>query len=54
MVSKVGSIFARTGTGGGNESIIISFVTTLMHRGVIYIRLPYACPELSDIREAIR
>ncbi len=36
---------------GGNESTIISFVTTLMHHGMIYVGLPYACPELADISE---
>lgn len=51
LVGKVGSVFTSTGTGGGNESTIISFVTTLMHHGMIYVGLPYACPELADIRE---
>jgi len=51
LVGKVGSVFTSTGTGGGNESTIISFVTTLMHHGMIYVGLPYACPELSDISE---
>jgi NAD(P)H dehydrogenase (quinone) len=51
LVGKVGSVFTSTGTGGGNESTIISFVTTLMHHGMIYVGLPYACPELADITE---
>ena len=51
LVGKVGSVFASTGTGGGNESTIISFVTTLMHHGMVYVGLPYACPELADISE---
>jgi NAD(P)H dehydrogenase (quinone) len=51
LVGKVGSVFTSTGTGGGNESTIISFVTTLMHQGMIYVGLPYSCPELSDITE---
>lgn len=51
LVGKVASVFTSTGTGGGNESTIISFVTTLMHHGMIYVGLPYACPELSDISE---
>ncbi len=51
LVGKVGSVFTSTGTGGGNESTIISFVTTLMHHGMVYVGLPYACPELSDISE---
>ena len=51
LIGKVGSVFTSTGTGGGNESTIISFVTTLMHHGMIYVGLPYACPELADISE---
>lgn len=51
LVGKLGSVFTSTGTGGGNESTIISFVTTLMHHGMVYAGLPYACPELADISE---
>jgi NAD(P)H dehydrogenase (quinone) len=51
LVGKLGSVFTSTGTGGGNESTIISFVTTLMHQGMVYAGLPYACAELSDISE---
>jgi len=53
LVGKVGSVFTSTGTGtgGGNESTIISFVTTLMHHGMVYVGLPYACPELADTSE---
>ena len=47
----MGSVFTSKGSGGGNESTIISFVTTLMHQGMIYVGLPYACPELADISE---
>jgi NAD(P)H dehydrogenase (quinone) len=51
LVGKVGSVFTSTGTGGGNESTIMSFVNTLMHQGMIYVGLPYSCPELADITE---
>lgn len=51
LVGKVGSVFASTGTGGGNESTIMSFVNTLMHHGMVYVGLPYACPILADISE---
>jgi NAD(P)H dehydrogenase (quinone) len=51
LVGKVGSVFTSTGTGGGNESTIMSFVNTLMHHGLVYVGLPYACPELADITE---
>lgn len=52
LVGKVGSVFTSTGTGGGNESTIMSFVNTLIHHGMIYVGLPYACPELTDVSEA--
>lgn len=51
LVGKVGSVFTSTGTGGGNESTIMSFVNTLMHQGMIYVGLPYTCPVLADINE---
>ena len=51
LVGKVGSVFTSTGTGGGNESTIISFVTTLIHHGMVYVGLPYTCPELTDVSE---
>lgn len=51
LVGKVGSVFTSTGTGGGNESTIISFVTTLIHHGMVYVGLPYSCPELSETSE---
>jgi len=51
LVGKVGSVFVSTGTGGGNESTIISFATTLIHHGMVFVGLPYSCPELADISE---
>lgn len=51
LVGKVGSVFTSTGTGGGNESTIISFLPTLIHHGMVVVGLPYACPELADISE---
>lgn len=51
LIGKVGSVFTSTGTGGGNESTIISFATTLIHHGLVYVGLPYSCPELTDISE---
>jgi NAD(P)H dehydrogenase (quinone) len=29
----------------------MSFVTTLIHHGMMFVGLPYACPELADISE---
>jgi NAD(P)H dehydrogenase (quinone) len=51
LVGKVASVFASTGTGGGNESTILTFIPTLLHHGMIYVGLPYSCPELMDISE---
>ncbi len=51
LVGKVGSVFSSTGTGGGNESTIMSVVNTLVHHGMVYVGLPYACPELTDVSE---
>lgn len=51
LVGKPGGVFTSTGTGGGNESTIISFATTLIHHGMVFVGLPYACPELGDISE---
>jgi NAD(P)H dehydrogenase (quinone) len=51
LVGKVGSVFTSTGTGGGNESTILTFIPTLLHHGMIYVGLPYSCPDLADISE---
>ncbi len=51
LVGKVGSVFASTGTGGGNETTVSSFHTTLFHHGMVVVGLPYAAPELTDISE---
>lgn len=51
LVGKIGSVFTSTGTGGGNETTIQSFHTTLFHHGMIVIGLPYSCPGLSNISE---
>jgi NAD(P)H dehydrogenase (quinone) len=51
LVGKVGSAFGSTGTGGGNESTLMSMVNTLIHHGMVIVGLPYACPELADCSE---
>lgn len=51
LVGKVGSVFTSTGTGGGNETTVQSFHTTLFHHGMVVVGLPYSNPELSDISE---
>ena len=52
LIGKVGSVFTSTGTGGGNETTIQSFHTTLFHHGMIVVGLPYSCQELADISQA--
>lgn len=51
LIGKVGSVFTSTGTGGGNETTIQSFHTTLFHHGMIVVGLPYSCSELTNITE---
>ena len=51
LVGKVASVFTSTGTGGGNESTSLTFIPTLLHHGMVYVGLPYSCPELTDVRE---
>jgi NAD(P)H dehydrogenase (quinone) len=51
LIGKVASLFSSTGTGGGNESTILTFIPTLLHHGMIYVGLPYSCPELTNITE---
>ncbi len=51
LIGKIGSVFTSTGVGGGNETTIQSFHTTLFHQGMIVVGLPYSCQELMDISE---
>ncbi|MBT8763557.1 NAD(P)H:quinone oxidoreductase [Desulfohalobiaceae bacterium Ax17] len=52
LVGKIGSVFTSTGTGGGNETTIQSFHTTLFHHGMVVVGLPYSCQDLLDISQA--
>lgn len=51
LVGKVGSVFASTGTGGGNETTITSTWNTLAHHGMVIVPLNYGAPELTDVSE---
>jgi len=51
LVGKVGSVFTSTGTGGGSETTITSFHTTLFHHGMIVVGLPYSAKGLFDLSE---
>lgn len=51
LIGKVASVFVSTGTGGGNETTISSFHTTLFHHGMIVVGLPYSADGLTDLSE---
>jgi len=51
LIGKVGSVFVSTGTGGGSETTITSFHSTLLHHGMVIAGLPYSAPELTDLSE---
>ena len=51
LIGKVGSVFVSTGTGGGNETTISSFHTTLFHHGMVVVGLPYSAQALADISQ---
>ncbi|WP_067703001.1 MULTISPECIES: NAD(P)H:quinone oxidoreductase [unclassified Erwinia] len=48
---KLGSVFASTGTGGGQEHTISSTWTTLAHHGMVIVPIGYAAKELFDISQ---
>lgn len=48
---KVASVFASTGTGGGQEMTITSTWTTLAHHGMILLPIGYGTSELFDITQ---
>ena len=52
LVGKVGSVFTSTGTGGGNESTILSFWPTLAHQGMVITGVPYTIDEMTHVGEA--
>lgn len=49
LIGKVGSAFVSTGTGGGNETTLTSFHSTLFHHGMVVVGLPYSAPGLASI-----
>jgi NAD(P)H dehydrogenase (quinone) len=38
-----------TATGGGNETTILTFCTTLAHQGMVIVGLPYSSKGLTDL-----
>ncbi len=51
LIGKVGSVFTSTGTGGGNETTIVSTWLTLAHHGMVLVGAPYSITELTRIDE---
>ncbi|WP_428945775.1 NAD(P)H:quinone oxidoreductase [Pantoea sp. FN060301] len=51
LYGKLASVFASTGTGGGQEQTITSTWTTLAHHGMVIVPLGYGSKELFDISE---
>lgn len=49
LIGKVGSVFTSTGTGGGNETTIVSSWMTLAHHGMVIVGTPYSIPELMKL-----
>ncbi|MBB3231424.1 NAD(P)H:quinone oxidoreductase [Halomonas stenophila] len=48
---KVASVFTSTGTGGGNESTILTAWTTLAHHGMVIVPIGYGLEVQFDISE---
>jgi NAD(P)H dehydrogenase (quinone) len=48
---KVASVFTSTGTGGGNETTILTTWTTLAHHGMIIVPIGYGLEAQFDISE---
>lgn len=51
LVGKVGAVFTSTGTGGGNETTLSSFHTTLFHFGMLVAGVPYTATALQHTGE---
>lgn len=51
LLGKVGSVFASTGTGGGQETTITSTWNTLAHHGMIIVPTGYGDPLIADFNQ---
>uniref|UniRef100_A0A7S2TF08 Flavodoxin-like domain-containing protein n=1 Tax=Lotharella oceanica TaxID=641309 RepID=A0A7S2TF08_9EUKA len=52
LVGKPAAMFVSTGTqGGGQETTALTFVTQLVHHGMVFVPIGYACPKLFDMSE---
>ncbi len=52
LIGKVGSVFTSTATQhGGQETTLISTITTLLHQGLVIVGLPYSAAEQMTLDE---
>lgn len=52
LVGKVGGVFSSTASQhGGQETTLISMQTFLFHQGMVVVGVPYAAPELLNMKE---
>lgn len=52
LIGKVGSVFTSTATQhGGQETTIMSFLSNLLHHGMLCVGVPYSCQELLNMSE---
>jgi NAD(P)H dehydrogenase (quinone) len=52
LVGKVGGVFTSTASQhGGQETTLISMQTFLFHQGMVVVGVPYAAPQLLNMKE---
>lgn len=52
LINKVGSVFTSTATQhGGQETTIYTFLTVLLHHGMVVVGLPYSHRGLTEMNE---
>ncbi len=52
LIGKIGSVFTSTASQhGGQETMITSFHSTLLHHGMIIVGVPYSCRALLNMKD---
>lgn len=52
LIGKPAGVFVSTGTlGGGQESTVISTLSTLVHHGIVFVPLGYSNPKMTSLDE---
>ncbi len=52
LIGKVASMFTSSATQhGGNETTIVTALPLFLHHGMVYVGLPYSCPEQTTLEE---